>query len=157
MLRKPGIGGPASLIQASGMFSGRDLLPSKSKIKRRSKKKVSFINKPEIEEIPAEGEGWRHIPSPSLRINRFKTAQECPQGDPEDVAISQSVASNLHIAVTNQLNGYVPNCKYKCKNDSGVCKHCCVDLQSNNQQPQAPACPASTPLEVIADTGSEKI
>ena len=101
---------------------------------KKQKKKVSFINKPEIKEIPAEGEGWRHIPSPSLRITRFKTAQECLQGDPEDVAISQSVASNLHIAVTNQLNGYVPKCKYKCNNDSGVCKHCCVDLQSDNAQ-----------------------
>ena len=57
----------------------------------------------------------------------------------------------------NQLNGYAPKCKYKCKNDSGVCKHCCVELQSNTQQQaQAPACPASTPLEVIADTGSEE-
>ena len=100
--------------------------------------------------------GWRHIPSPSLRIVRYKTMQECPQGDPEDLAAAQLAANNLHVAVTNQLNGYVPKCKYKCKNDSGVCKHCCVDSQSNEQQAQAPACPASTPLEVIADTGSEE-
>ena len=49
---------------------------------KKKKKKVSFINRPEIKEIPAEGEGWRHIPSPSTRINRFKTAQECPKGGP---------------------------------------------------------------------------
>ena len=124
--------------------------------KKKKKKKVSFLNKPEIKEIPAEGEGWRHIPSPSLRIVRYKTTQECPQGEPEDLAAAQSAADNLHVAVTNQLNGYVPKCKYKCKNDSGVCKHRCIDLQSNKQQLQAPACPASAPLEVIADTGSEE-
>ena len=124
---------------------------------KKQKKKVSFINRPEIKEIPAEGEGWRHIPSPSTRINHFKTAQDCPKGGPEEVAIAQSVANNLHVAVMNQLSVCAPKCKYKCKNESGVCKHCCIDLQSNTQQQaQAPACPASTPLEVIADTGSEE-
>ena len=125
--------------------------------KKKKKKKVSFLNKPEIQEIPAEGEGWRRIPSPSTKIFRYKTAQDCPKGNPEEVAIAQSVAQNLRIAVLNQLNGYMPKCKYKCKNDSGVCKHCCVEpLNNTQQQTSAPACPASTPLEVIDDTGSEE-
>ena len=124
---------------------------------KNKKKKVSFLNKPEIKEIPAEGEGWKHIPSASSKQFRYRTAQDCPKVDPNEIAIAQSVAENLHIAVLNQLNGYVPKCKYKCKNDSGVCKHCCVDpLNEAHQQASAPACPASTPLEVIADTGSEE-
>ena len=142
------------MIQVSGIFRGRDLFTFK--IQKKKKKNISFINKSTIKEIPAEGEGWRHISSPNLRIIRCKIAQECSQGDPEDMAISQSVASNLHIAVTNQLNGYLAKYKYKYKNDSGICEHYYIDLQSNNQQPQAPACPASRPLEVITDTDSEE-
>ena len=91
------------------------------KIQNKKKRgKVSFLSKPQVREIPAEGEGWKRIPSPSTRINRYKTAEDCPKEDPEDLAYAQATAKDLSIAVSNHLKGLKVKCKYRCDRASTV-------------------------------------
>ncbi|CAE7778417.1 unnamed protein product [Symbiodinium sp. CCMP2592] len=67
-------------------------------------KKVQFL-RPEIIDIPLEGEGWRFVTEKRKYEFRYKSADRCPPSIPEDTEEALQNARHLESAVNGTIDG----------------------------------------------------
>ncbi|CAE7392928.1 unnamed protein product [Symbiodinium natans] len=122
------------------------------KIKEQNKK-VKFCEKPKVREIPFEGKGYKH----SYKVRRYNTcyadAENCPKPDNNDLQVAIRNARELTMLLARHEGGERTDCRLECDEpDSLMCGMCKHVVESSEI-----ACPGiATPLEFLADTGSEE-
>ncbi|CAE7379256.1 unnamed protein product [Symbiodinium natans] len=122
------------------------------KIKEQNKK-VKFCEKPKVREIPFEGKGYKH----SYKVRRYNTcyadAENCPKPDNNDLQVAIRNARELTMLLARHEGGERTDCRLECDEpDSLTCGMCKHVVESSEI-----ACPGiATPLEFLADTGSEE-
>ena len=122
------------------------------KIKEQNKK-VRFCDKPKVREIPFEGKGYKH----SYKVRRYNTcyadAENCPKPDAIDLQVAIRNARELKMLLARHEGGEKTDCHLECDEpDSLMCGMCKHVVESSEI-----ACPGiATPLEFLADTGSEE-
>ena len=122
------------------------------KIKEQNKK-VKFCEKPKVREIPFEGKGYKH----SYKVRRYNTcyadSENCPKPDNNDLQVAIRNARELTMLLARHEGGERTDCRLECDEpDSLMCGMCKHVVESSEI-----ACPGiATPLEFLADTGSEE-
>ncbi|CAE7465886.1 unnamed protein product [Symbiodinium sp. CCMP2592] len=94
-------------------------------------KKVQFL-RPEIIDIPLEGEGWRFVTEKRKYDFRFKPADQCPPSDPEDTEEALQNARHLESAVNGMRLKVRVKCNVPVFGDRGPLVACTATKSSDS-------------------------
>ena len=112
-------------------------------------RRVSFDSKPKIIRIESVGAGRRHTTKPRSFTVCYSEASFCPRPDQRDRKYAIENARILEGVVKASLSGMECKCKFCCDFDASMtCEYCEATMKT--------ACPSTSGLEFLADTGSEE-
>ncbi|CAE7657286.1 unnamed protein product [Symbiodinium sp. CCMP2592] len=119
-------------------------------------RKVQFL-RPEIIDIPPEGEGWSFVPDKHKFEFRYKSAELCPPSIPEDTEEALQNARHLESAVNGMKLKVRQGCTDLCQVWFGFSVNSCSQGHAapargeHEHEPEGPAGAAEDPIEKMAN------
>ena len=118
-------------------------------IKDESSGKVTFKAKPQVIEVEANGLGRKRTIKPRTFAVCYSDSEFCPKADKRDSKFAIQSAKTLEGVVNACQAGIESQCEYCCDDDDSLtCQFCEANIKT--------ACPSTSGLEFLADTGSEE-
>jgi hypothetical protein len=130
----------------------------------KPKLKVRFSEKVDTKDVPQIGDARRTLRKKRVYIKQWSQTKHCPKPDKSELEHAIDTADMLAKVVEASLSGKDSPCRYDCDDEDLFCPKCMkvvIPEASRKGLPSAapqgsPAAVAHSPIEFIADTGSEE-